>query len=127
MYSKQAEFGGILWFFTNDRSGKIGEIKNNDQINLSYSDPGENLYVSVSGTAELVKDKNRIEEYWDPELVAYFPKGIEDPFLILIKVEVKNAEYWDSPGGKMTDLLDKAVSILKGEDLKPGENRKINL
>jgi general stress protein 26 len=127
MYTQQAEFGGELWFFTNDQSGKIDEIRGNENVNLSYSNPEENLFVSVSGTAELLKDKSRIEEFWSPELKAYFPEGINDPFLALIKVKVVNAEYWDSPAGKMTGIMEKAIAILKGEKVEPGENKKIIL
>ncbi|MDP4174677.1 MAG: pyridoxamine 5'-phosphate oxidase family protein [Bacteroidota bacterium] len=126
MYTQEREFDGNIWFFTKDDSPKIAEINKDAQINLSYADLDEDTYVSVSGTAQVVKNKEKTKELWNPALKAWFPKGIDDPHLALIKINVDYAEYWDAHSGKMVQLLGMTKSVLEGKEYRPGENRKLN-
>ncbi|CAA9554825.1 MAG: hypothetical protein AVDCRST_MAG86-120 [uncultured Truepera sp.] len=105
MYTQQAEFDGELWFFTADDSGKVEEISREHQVNLSYAEPKNSRYVSVSGVAELVKDRSKLEELWSPMLKAWFKDGLDDPHLALLRVRVTEAEYWDDTSSKMSQLF----------------------
>ncbi len=127
MYLQQAEFDGDLWFFTRDDSGKISEIMHNKQVNLGFADPGDNLYVSVSGKAQITDDRAKEEELWNPMLKAWFPDGLDDPHLTLIRVSTDQAEYWDSPSSKMVQLYGFVKAAVTGEKADPGENEKLNL
>ena len=49
MGTQEIEFDGDLWFFTADPSGKSAEVREHQQVNVSYADPGSTRYVSVSG------------------------------------------------------------------------------
>lgn len=118
---------GIMWFFTGYESGKTHEIKNDSHVNLSYSKPSDNVYVSVSGRATISKDKAKIEELWSPELKAWFPGGKDDPNIGLIRVDIDKAEYWDSPDSAVIHLIGFVKAALSGESYDPGENKKINL
>src|SRR5689334_16524918 len=101
MGTQDFEFDGDLWFFTGASSPKMSEVEHDQQVNLSYADPDDNRYVSVSGTAQLVRDRQKIDEYWKPFYKAWFPNGKDDPDLALLKVSVTKAEYWDASSSKM--------------------------
>lgn len=105
MYTQQVEFDGELWFFTADDSSKVEEISREHQVNLSYAEPKNSRYVSVSGVAELVKDRSKIEELWSPMLKAWFNDGLDDPHLALLRVRVAGAEYWDDTSNKVSQLF----------------------
>jgi general stress protein 26 len=100
MATQQAEFDGDLWFFTGASSAKVGEVQRDRQVNVSYADTDGQRYVSVSGTAQLVRDRAKIKELWNPIFKAWFPDGLDDPDLALLKVAVERAEFWDSPSSK---------------------------
>ena len=53
MVAQQSEFDGDLWFFTWINSPKVDEVKENRQVNLSYAEPDDQNYVSISGTAQI--------------------------------------------------------------------------
>jgi general stress protein 26 len=129
MATQQTEFDGDLWFFTGASSPKVGEIDKDRQVNVSYAAPDDNTYVSLSGTARLVRDKAKAEELWNPFLKAWFPKGLEDPELALLRVEVEKAEYWDSPSGKMVQLAGFVKAIVTGHryEAGKGEHDKVDL
>ena len=128
MATQQAEFDGDLWFFTGQSTAKVDEIRQDQDVNVSYANPDDNRYVSVSGRARLVRDRQKMKELWNPMFKAWFPDGLDDPDLVLLKVDVTQAEYWDSPSSKMVQLagLVKALATGKRAD-DIGENEKLQL
>src|SRR5438270_10083001 len=68
MATLDVEFDGELWFFTYADAHKVGDIRHDQQVNLSYVNEHDNRYVSVSGTAQLVRDRATIDELWKPFL-----------------------------------------------------------
>lgn len=129
MATQQTEFDGDLWFFTRASSGKSEEIRDHANVNLSYANPDDNRYVSVTGRAQLVRDAAKNKELWNPIYKAWFPKGLEDPDLALIKVAVERAEYWDSPSGTMVQLAGFVKAMVSGKSYhaSEGEHGTINL
>lgn len=127
MWTHDRDFDGELWFFTREHSPKVDEVERDHHVNLSYSEPGRDRYVSVSGVARLVRDKDKARELWNPTLKAWFPQGLDDPELALLCVTVNKAEYWDTPNKRMVQLVGFVKSVLTGEQFRPGENEKVNL
>ena len=127
MGTQQVEFDGDLWFFTGADSGKVHEIQHDQHVNVSYAAPEDNRYVSVSGTAQLVRDQSKIKELWNPLLKAWFPNGPDDPNIALLKINVHEAEYWDSPSSTMVQLIGFAKAVATGKRYDGGENEKLSL
>jgi general stress protein 26 len=118
MATQKTEFDGTLWFFTGLSTGKVSEIDWNPEVNLSYAEPKDTRYVSVSGSAEIVDDKAKMQELWSDIYRAWFPQGLDDPDLCLMKVEVSFAEFWDVPSGKMVQVFGFLKALATGERLK---------
>ena len=127
MSTQVAEFDGEVWFFTRDNSHKIDEIEKDNRVCLGYAKPDDSTYVSVSGRAEMTKDRAKMEELWNPILKAWFPDGLNDPNICLMKVTVEQAEYWESKAGKIVQLLGFVKALATGQEADYGENRKIDL
>ncbi len=125
MSTQEAEFDGTLWFFTSDKTHKVEEIERDNRVNASYAEPKDNVYVSVSGTASILKDKAKMEELWNPILKAWFPKGLDDPNICLLKVAVEQAEYWDSPSSTLVQIAGFVKALVTGQRADSGENQKI--
>ncbi len=122
MTTQQQDFDGDLWFFTGADSLKVEESRINRHVNVSYANPGDQKYVSVSGVAELVRDQAKNRELWNPVYKAWFPKGLDDPELALLKVKVTDAEYWDTPSGKMVQLIGLVKAVATGEPYKASKD-----
>jgi general stress protein 26 len=126
MSTQKVEFDGDLWFFTKLKTAKVEEIQQDQDVNVSYAKPS-NQFVSVSGKATVVQDRNKMEELWQPALKAWFPDGLDDPNLALLRVNVTQAEYWDSPASKVVELIGMVKAVVTGKEFEPGENEKFNL
>ena len=123
----QTEFDGVLWFFTRASAHKNFEIAEHKQINLAYASPGDRHYVSVSGRASLVRDKNKAEQLWGDPVRAWFPNGKDDPEIALVRVRPERAEYWDSPSSTIVHMYGYAKAALTGKPPHPGDNAKVDL
>jgi general stress protein 26 len=94
----EVDAGGRLWFFTQAHSPKAIEAEaNSHQVSLAYADPRDEDFASISGTANVVRDREKMRALWSPGLKRWFPKGLEDPDLALLEVRIDKAEYWDAP------------------------------
>jgi len=104
MGTRKVENDGALWFFTADDSGKVQEIYHDQKVNVSYAHPSGRVFVSVSGQAKISRDRSRIRELWTPALEAWFPEGIDDPHLALLRVDIQRIDYWEGDGRMITLL-----------------------
>jgi general stress protein 26 len=128
MATLQTEFDGDLWFFTSDNSPKVDEIVDDQHVGLAYASFSKQEYVSVSGVAGIVRDPERARQLWTPAAKAWFPEGVEDPHLVLLRVRVTAIEYWDAPASRMVVLYGMAKAILTGDRPKNlGEHKKISV
>ena len=124
----EVEFDGDVWFFTYGESHKVHEIEREPQVNVAFSDPKSQTYISITGTASLVRDSAKIKELWKPELKAWFPDGVDTPDIALIKVDAKKAEYWDSPSSFIATAVGLVKSLATGTSASNiGDNEKIAL
>ncbi|AMR33321.1 pyridoxamine 5'-phosphate oxidase [Mucilaginibacter sp. PAMC 26640] len=118
---------GNIWFFTNEYSEKASEISVENTVSLTYSDPGNHTYLSIIGEAEFVDDKAKMKEFWNPFIKAFFPEGIEDPKLTLIKITPTDAEFWDSSSSSMVVMFNMLKAVVTGKRYGEGEHGKIDL
>ena len=113
--------------FTEGDSPKVAEIRRHPKVNVAYASKDANTYLSVAGEARINRDPERIDAFWNDAMKAFFPKGKDDPNLVLIEVQVHTAEYWDGPGSWIGKAVTFAVARVTGNDDVMGENRIVDL
>lgn len=123
----EIEPSGDIWFFTYASSHKVTEVEQQQQVNVSFADPHKQRYVSVSGSAQLVRDHQKLAELWQPQLKAWFPKELKEPDIALLKVKVEKAEYWDAPSSFVAHTISLLKAVTTGESANVAENEKLNL
>lgn len=121
----QIDDEGNLWFLTKEHTAKTEQIDRNYKVNVNFSDKSDASYVSVSGTAEELQDRAKIEELWSPMAKPWFPEGKDDPELSILKVHTETAEYWDSSSSRMVRLFEMARAALTGDTYQEGENKLV--
>lgn len=129
MATQQLTDEGELWFFTNDYSAMVDNVLLHPEVCVTYADPASNSYVSVSGKAELVRDAQKIRQLWRPVLKTWFPQGVDDPDLALLRVDVVSAQYWDSTSSKLVQLFGLIKAMATGQSTADtvGENQKVTV
>lgn len=94
------EYRGDSYFFAYENSRKIGDLRADPHVILSYTGAagmlgGPPLFVTVEGNAALIQDKVAFADHWTKDLDRYFPEGIDTPGIIMIRVDAKAIRYWD--------------------------------
>jgi general stress protein 26 len=118
------EFNGEVWFISERNSHKVRNIERNPQVNCAYS--GSGSWVSLSGEAQVVDDTAKLKELWNTFTDAWLEGGPENPNNVLIKVTGHSAEYWDTPGGKVAQVVNLVKAKLTGERYY-GDNEAVDL
>ena len=126
-HNGDVEFDGDVWFFTYANSHKVHEIETRPQVNVSFSSPKDQTYVSLAGRAELVRDKEKIKELWKPSLKAWFPDGVDTPEIALLKISAEKAEYWDAPSSPVAHVVGLVKSLVTGSPGNVGDNKKLDV
>ena len=125
MALQELDASGYLWFFTGLHSNVVAEIRQDSRINVSVMNGS--TYVSMSGNAVLVDDVKKASELWNPAYKTWFPKGLEDPDLTLLRFSVERAEFWDTPGGVVTNVIGYVKSLATGETADTGEHGELGI
>ena len=112
-----------IWFIGHKPSETVDNIKKNPEVNLAYVTQESDKYLSISGTAELVEDEEKLNELWSVMYNAYFEQGKDDPKVQLIKVVPHGAEYWAN-GNAITSAVKMAAAALTDNAVEKslGEN-----
>jgi len=124
----QTEPNGDMWFLTGKNSSIAEDIGSDSRVNVSFTDSEKSIFVSISGRAGLPDQPEKAKELWNPMYRTWFPKGLEDPNLALLKIDVEGAEYWDSPNGTVTYLFGVLKAIATGKPpTSLGDHQKLDL
>lgn len=107
---------GNLWFFTSANQALVA-IAGNPHINLIYVNDKEGMYLSVSGTARVLRNRDLQAALWNGKLKRWLPHGPGGENTCLLKVVIGSYEYWDEPKSNLFRMLLKAVDAAEGEDI----------
>ncbi len=122
MANHEIDENGDIWFFTSKDSVIANNIAVNPHVSLGYSNPEEGNYVAITGNAQLVDNHEIIAEKWTADVQAWFPKGVSDPNIILIRVHPLNGQFWDT----LTTTVGYSQTSLSGERVKSSVEQNVH-
>ena len=117
---------GWLWFLTDRHSRKACELSQNPQATIAFQSRKRDRYVSVQGTAVIIRDDVKLQKLWNPALRAWFPRGARDSEIVLVAVRVERAEYWLVPS-RFSRALRTAKALMTGKRREAGKYGVLDL
>ncbi|WP_439500160.1 pyridoxamine 5'-phosphate oxidase family protein [Bosea sp. (in: a-proteobacteria)] len=114
-----------IYFLTDIRNHKDDEVEINDNVCLTFAENDDYRYVSVTGTANMLDDRRKIDELWSTAAKAFW-ESKDDPNIRVLRVRPAMAEFWDNPG-KIVTTVKMAAAAVTGSKPNLGENRKLIL
>jgi general stress protein 26 len=124
MATQDVDFDGDVYFIAERSSEKVRNIEADPRVNVAYA--SSSSWVSLAGRASVVDDPARLAELWDTFTDAWMEGGPDNPDNVLIKVDADSAEYWDSPGSKVTQLVNLVKAKVTGTRYE-ADNDKVDL
>ena len=126
MTTKKVEDNGNIWFLSGLTSEHNTNIAKNVNVQLLYSHPGEMKFLSVSGKASIITDKEILTDLYSKIDDAWFT-GVDDPNLTAIKFNPEEAYYWDTKTNKYISLFKIGMSVFNDEKADVGEKGKLEI
>jgi len=84
-----------LWFITKEHTPKVAEAQEHQAVNIAFASPEKDMYLSVTGQAQVVHDRKLLQKLWSAELSRWFPQGVSDPDLALLRIDIRHTEQWN--------------------------------
>jgi general stress protein 26 len=132
MATQKRAAGADLWFVTAKDTAKVRDLEADPRLNLSYYDNKSREWVSVSGTARLVTDREKIRELYATDWKIWFqdegdPRHgtADDPRLLLIGVDIESAVYLEVDKPKPVVLFQIAKGLLTDATPELGETHRV--
>lgn len=89
-------------------------------VHVTLSDVSHNDYVALNGATSMTEDRAEIERLWNPGAAAFF-EGKDDPNLAVLRFDVSDGQFWDSPSGRLGSLVSLVKAAVGGDD-KAGDH-----
>ncbi len=125
MALRPARDEGAIYFLTDGDTPKAEEIRRNQSVCLALSDNKNQRYVSISGRAEMIDDRSRVEKYWSVYDKAFWPDK-SDPRIRVLRVTPESAEFWEG-SGMVVAAVKLVAAIASGKRMELGENEKVGI
>jgi len=133
MATQEREPIADLWFVTNIETDKIAELEYDAHVNLAYLDEGSMEWLSVSGTARISQERDKIRALHKQDWAAWFEDeggardgGPDDPRLALILVEAESVMYMKEKHSRPRTLFEIAKGMVTGETPDVGRTEKLS-
>jgi general stress protein 26 len=118
---------GNFWFLSANDSHKNQELQSDNSVQLLFQGSAHSDFLSVTGTASISTDKNKIKELWEPIIKTWFTGGVDDPRITVIKVEPAEGYYWDNKHGNAVAFLKMAAGAAMGKTLDDSIEGKLKV
>ena len=118
---------GWLWFLTDRHSRKACELIHNPLATIAFQSKKGDRYVSVHGTAVIVRDDVQLRRLWNPTMRSWFPRPGRDPELVLVAVRVESAEYWLVPRTRLPRLVGRVKAMFTRTRHEPGTHGVLDM
>lgn len=116
-----------LWFFCSTNTELSADLYTDNHVQLLYSTEGHAEFLSVFGRCEIITDIEKKKDYWKPMVKNWFPEGVSDPDLLLLKVIPTDGYYWDTKHGRLVSLLKMAIGTITGKTMDDGIKGELHL
>jgi general stress protein 26 len=118
---------GWLWFITDRHSRKACELSQNPNATIAFQSKKRDRYISVQGTAVVVRDDVKLKELWNPTLRSWFPAGRRDPEIVLVAMRVSRAEYWLVRRTRLARVMSMVRAVASGKRQEAGTHGVLDL
>jgi general stress protein 26 len=126
MHVAKMEDDATFWFFTDEYSGKTATLETDNPVTLTFADPVNQTYLSITGRAYLVNDEVKMTEMWNPVLKNWFPGGTATEHLTMIKIVPETAEFWEESRSAWQQVFYAGKAMFTGEKYTRGSHERVS-
>lgn len=100
---------GAIWFFTSRDHTFAG----GGPATATFAGKGHDIFARFRGILSEETRRERLNEEWSRFVEAYFPDGKDDPNLLMLRMDLGEAEIWNADVGLTT-----MIRMALGKDVR---------
>ena len=125
MGAKPRQSSNAIYFLTDERGHKDEQVAQDSHVCLSFAQPSDGKFLTISGRARVLNNRTLIRELWDTGAEARW-SGADDPAVRAIEVTPEDAQFWEGPHGIAATFAMVIAAATAGPPVL-GEQRKVDL
>ena len=87
-----------IWFFTS----KDNHLAEMGPATCTFASKSHDMFARFEGVLSEETSRERLDKQWSNFVEAYFPGGKDDPNLLMLRMDLGNAELWAADQGILT-------------------------
>jgi general stress protein 26 len=111
---------GPLWFFSSKDTELAKKVRRNHRAIASFTAKNHAVFATLHGTLSIDNDPEMIDKYWNRYVEAWYEEGKDDPKLVLLRMDLEEAEIWENASSLMA-----GIKTLFGSDPKVDYKDKV--
>jgi len=115
---QRADEDGTVWFLVDAEAAWLSEPIGPVNVAVATS----STWLSISGSARLVRDQAVLDDLGDPVSDSFFDDGTTP---VALRIDTDHADYWDAPG-RLVQLLAMGKGVLTGDSPDVGERGRLD-
>jgi general stress protein 26 len=100
---------GAIWFFT----GRNHAFARGGPATATFASKGHDVFARFKGALVHETSRERLDKEWSNFVEAYFPRGKDDPQLLMLRMDLADAEIWTTDIGLTT-----TIKMALGQDVR---------
>ncbi len=101
-----------FWFYCN----KDNRIAQGGEAMAQFVSKGHDVFACIHGTLTQETRREIFDKYWSNQVEAWFEHGKDDPSVMMLRFDLKDAEVWEGD-----QSLSGKFKMLTGQTIKPSE------
>lgn len=126
MSTKKVDSEGAIWFLSSKESDHNANIRQDEDVQLIYANPGAMEFLNLYGKASIKTEQPLLESLYSQVDDTWFD-GVNDPKLTAIQFKPQHAYYWDTKSNAFVTLFKMGYGAITGEKTDIGEEGELNV
>lgn len=99
MSVRKVDDAGNLWFLSAADSDQNEQMASDPIVDLYFQGSPHSDFMHLTGRTTISRNRETIEQLWDPFIKTWFTEGIDDPRITVVQFTPTAGYYWDTKHG----------------------------
>jgi len=106
---------GKVWFFSKKTNDLVSECGAECTAHFTFMSEDHDYYASAKGRLRRSGNVDKVEEFWNPVVAAWYEHGKDDPDIALMELTLEDAAVWSTTGSTLKFGWEIAKANIKDE------------
>ena len=117
---------GKLWFVTRKDAELVAEVGQGATARYVVVGDDHDFHACASGPIRQNRDEKVLDDLWNPVVASWFEQGRDDPQLVMLEMDLREADVWASTDSATLFGWEIAKANLKGGEPDVGVRTRID-